>query len=127
MNINFSGTDIKEKKFYDFFPNVFVFHVDRRKNIFLGFNLNVIPPRKRKEWIDLIKKYTEDNDTQKLMKLKSLFRISSFAIRQYFMGRVKNLREVPRYDWDELHNIYANSTYESTLLEVSAKYLSLIK
>jgi hypothetical protein len=126
---SFDRKNVKEIKFYDFYPATFVFDVDVKQHLFHGFNLHIIPPSARSRWIELINTFvTKDKlDPKKFIILKHLFKISSFAMRQYYMRRVKNFREVPVDKWHEMFNMYANTTFGATTAEISAKYLSFLE
>jgi len=117
-----------KSKFYDFYPATFIFNIDVKKKTFYGLNMHMIPPSDRKKWLKIIKDLTNEKplNPKHFLKLKELIKIADFAVRNYSMTHVRKLREAPREDWSILFDDYANTTYQATMSEISAKYLSLI-
>lgn len=117
-----------KSKFYDFYPATFIFDINIKNKTFTGLNIHMIPSDERKHWFKVIGSLTNDKplDAKKFLRLKELMKISQFGVRTYSMLYVKNLREIPNRDWDMLIDKYANTTYQASLAEITAKYLSLI-
>lgn len=117
-----------QSKFYDFYPATFIFNINTKEKTFNGLNIHMIPPSARKQWLKIIKGLTNEKplNPKDFLKLKELLKIATFAVRNYSMINVRHLREVPREDWSVLLDDYANTTYQASMSEISAKYLSLI-
>lgn len=115
-------------KFYDFCPATFIYKIDMKEKTFTGFNLHSIPSSVRETWLGLIKENAGGKtlDPKKFLRLMSVLTKATFAVRNYSMKNVRNLKLVPKNQWDLLISNYANTTFGATTNEIQAKYLSLL-
>ncbi len=121
----------EELKFYDYFPLVFVYELERRNNqlYIRGLNFHHLPIRSRVIWYNrLLKIYGENFENNERMvrlsypNLFSMFKKSVYGIRQYKITSIKKLMKIPHAELKMIMEIANNTYFDATLAQVSKKY-----
>jgi hypothetical protein len=123
-------------KFYDYQPMIFFF--DRvkgtnKRNLLQGINFHHLPINIRIKYMTLVKKLvTEDFDKNKRLvrlteynRLIKLFRkATKFAIRNYYVENMTNLRKIPNSEIENALLFYSKTYYGVNITDVEKKYLT---
>lgn len=126
----FKEEDFEKIKFYDFFPLVFVFDVNRKNKTFVGLNFHHLPVKSRQIWLKRVQKirkniFEREGTNRVILKyntLKFLVKKSMFGIRQYRFDRIGELRMIPNQDWEKLFSLYGRTYYGVSLRQIEDKY-----
>jgi len=126
---------IEELKFYDYMPLSFVFTIingkDRR--YFQGLNFHHMPVKARQWWLAKVKTmartYFDRGGFRRIpgldyAALSKIMRKGKFGVRNYRFESVRNLREVPLNDLDEVLKFYAKTYYAVTIGQIQVRYNS---
>ncbi len=118
-------------KFYDVFPLTFVYE-QKGKN-FYGLNFHHMPPRSRLIWLARVKRYSsllvEDKRVTNLLEystLKSMFKKSTYGVRQYKKISVRDLKRVEYDELEKTMRFFANTYFAASVASVFNKYRSFI-
>ena len=131
----FQKADYDKVKFYDFCPLTFVFDINSDTDTFFGLNFHHLPIKARRLWLTRVMKISKiqfrkpgANRIPFLMyhQLKSMFRKSTFGVRQYKWDRIKDMRIIPNERWEEVIEYYSRTYYGVTLRAVQNKYRMFI-
>lgn len=121
-------------KFYDLMPLIFFFDVHpKHKNIIYGLNFHHLPLRARNLFLLRMKELMAENwDANKrlvrIAKFERLFimfkKASKFAVRQYDLRNMRQIREIPNKDMENISQYYSKTHYGININNVEKNYLA---
>ncbi len=128
-NPKFNKIPLDIVKFYDRWPAVLVFEIDKKNRTIYGLNLHQIPLKARLFWLERIAKLKKPNVarffpmTYKIFR--RLWRKAIFGVRQYKVTRVdfKELRKIPFENWEELFDFTAKTYHNANINEIDKRFL----
>lgn len=120
-------------RFYDLMPLIFLIGpVKDNEDLLQGINFHQLPILARQQYISIMENISEvnfinDKRLTRLANYKRLFKFfkkgTKFAVRQYMVKNMRQVKYIPNTQMTELIKYYANTYYGSNIMTVEKKYL----
>jgi len=122
-------------KFWDVMPFAFVYELHKNKEnekMFRAINFHHVPVRPRQLWLNRTVKITgeafaENKRLHRLASWQRLYimmkKISKKSVRQYYLKRMIQPRQIPNDRVEEVIKYYAKTYYGVSISQIEAQYL----
>jgi len=121
-------------KFFDHMPLSFIVQVIPKHDIVQGVNLHHMPLQIREMWFKRIKLVTKIGNLLRLGKkvdriswinyqrMNMIFRESKYAVRNYKIDNIRDLRLIALEDVEELLQYYAQTYYSTSYPQIVSQF-----
>jgi hypothetical protein len=122
-------------RYFDHLPLAFITQVISKHNMMQGINLHHMPLKIREMWHQRIKFVARIGQMLRLgrkidrmswlnyQRMVIIFRDSKYAVRNYKIGNIKDVRQIPLDQIDELMQYYAQTYYGASYSQMVSQFV----